>query len=161
MSIEIERKFLLKSMPDAKPAEKIKIQQWYLKIDGRWERVRSLDSEFGKRWIHTVKTRVSDMSNIEEERAITKKEFMAFVKRCKSPGENARYIAKQRWIYPDGDLKWEVDIFRDRCHLVVAEIEIPSEDYELQIPEFIQKKQLMEVTGLKQFSNKNLSCRLK
>ncbi len=161
MSVEIERKFLLKSMPDSKPSEKIKIKQWYLKIDGRWERVRSLDSEFGKRWIHTVKTRVSDMSNIEEERAITKKEYDAFVKRCKAPGENARHIAKQRWIYPDGDLKWEVDIFRDRCHLIVAEIEIPSEDYELEIPEFIQKKQLLEVTGLKQFSNKNLSCRLR
>jgi CYTH domain-containing protein len=43
----------------------------------------------------------------------------------------------------------------------VAEIEIPSEDYELEIPEFIQKKNLLEVTGLKQFSNRSLSNRVK
>jgi CYTH domain-containing protein len=160
--IEIERKFLLKAVPDLKPTEVIKIKQWYLKVDGIWERARSMDSNiYGIKWVHTIKTRISDISNIEEEYDMDKDEFDDFVKRCKSAKQNARYITKERRIYPDGELKWEVDVFSQKCHIIVAEIEIPTEDYELEIPEFIQKKSLLEVTGLKQFSNRSLSNRVK
>jgi CYTH domain-containing protein len=160
--IEIERKFLLKAIPDLKPTEVIKIKQWYLKIDGIWERARSMDSNiYGIKWVHTIKTRISDISNIEEEWDMDKNEFDDFVKRCKSSKQNARFITKERRIYPDGELKWEVDVFSQKCHIIVAEIEIPTEDYELDIPEFIQKKSLLEVTGLKQFSNRSLSNRVK
>ena len=160
--IEIERKFLLKAIPDLKPTEVIKIKQWYLKIEGIWERARSMDSNiYGIKWVHTIKTRISDISNIEEEWDMDKNEFDDFVKRCKSSKQNARFITKERRIYPDGELKWEVDVFSQKCHIIVAEIEIPTEDYELEIPEFIQKKSLLEVTGLKQFSNRSLSNRVK
>ena len=160
--IEIERKFLLKAIPDLKPTEVIKIKQWYLKVDGIWERARSMDSNiYGIKWVHTIKTRISDISNIEEEYDMDKNEFEDFVKRCKSSKQNARYITKERRIYPDGELKWEVDVFSQKCHIIVAEIEIPTEDYDLDIPEFIQKKSLLEVTGLKQFSNRSLSNRVK
>ncbi len=160
--IEIERKFLLKSIPDGKPSETIKIKQWYLKVDGIWERARSMESNIsGIKWVHTIKTRISDSSNIEEERDLSKDEFDDFVKRCKGSKQNAKYITKQRRIYPDGDLKWEVDVFSQKCHIIVAEVEIPTEDYELAIPDFIQKKNLLEVTGMKQFSNRSLSNRIK
>jgi CYTH domain-containing protein len=160
--IEIERKFLLKAVPDLKPTEVIKIKQWYLKVDGIWERARSMDSNiYGIKWVHTIKTRISDISNIEDEYDMDKDEFDDFVKHCKSANQNARYITKERRIYPDGELKWEVDVFSQKCHIIVAEIEIPTEDYELEIPEFIQKKSLLEVTGLKQFSNRSLSNRVK
>ena len=160
--IEIERKFLLKSIPDRKPIETIRIKQWYLKVDGIWERVRSMDSSlFGKKWVHTIKTKISEMSNLEEEREISKEEFEDFIKRCRLSGEISKYIAKERRVYPYGNLKWEVDLFSQKCHIIVAEIEIPTEDYDLQIPEFILKKSLMEVTGLKQFSTRNLSNRVK
>jgi CYTH domain-containing protein len=160
--IEIERKFLLKSIPDGKPSETIKIKQWYLKVDGIWERARSMESNIsGIKWVHTIKTRISDSSNIEEERDLSKDEFDDFVKRCKGSKQNAKYITKQRRIYPDGNLKWEVDVFSQKCHIIVAEVEIPTEDYELTIPDFIQKKNLLEVTGMKQFSNRSLSNRIK
>jgi CYTH domain-containing protein len=160
--IEIERKFLLKAVPDLKPTEVIKIKQWYLKVEGIWERARSMESSiYGIKWVHTIKTRISDISNLEEEWDMTKKEFDDFVKRCKSSKQNAKYITKERRIYPDGDRKWEVDVFSQKCHIIVAEVEIPSEDYELEIPEFIQKKNLLEVTGMKQFSNRSLSNRVK
>jgi CYTH domain-containing protein len=160
--IEIERKFLLKSIPDGKPSETIKIKQWYLKVDGIWERARSMESNIsGIKWVHTIKTRISDSSNIEEERDLSKDEFDDFVKRCKGSKQNAKYITKQRRIYPDGNLKWEVDVFSQKCHIIVAEVEIPTEDYELVIPDFIQKKNLLEVTGMKQFSNRSLSNRIK
>ena len=161
--IEIERKFLLKAMPDVLPTEVVKIDQFYFKNkEGVWERVRQWNSSlYGKRWIHTIKTKISDFSNEEIEKDITKLEYEDFKKECRQNKSNSRYIKKERWIYPDGDLYWEVDIFKDKCHIIIAEIEIPSEDYDLDIPEFISKKTLLEVTGLKQFSNRSLSVKLK
>ena len=161
--IEIERKFLLKAIPDILPPEVVKIDQFYFKNkDGVWERVRQWNSNlYGKRWIHTIKTKISDFSNEEVEKDITKLEYEEFKKGCRENKSNSRYIKKERWIYPDGDLYWEVDIFKDKCHIVIAEIEIPSEDYDLNIPEFISKKTLLEVTGQKLFSNRSLSVKLK
>lgn len=161
--IEIERKFLLKAMPDVLPTEVVKIDQFYFKNkEDVWERVRQWNSNlYGKRWIHTIKTKISDFSNEEVEKDITKLEYEEFKKGCRQNKSNSRYIKKERWIYPDGDLYWEVDIFKDKCHIIIAEIEIPSEDYDLNIPEFISKKTLLEVTGQKLFSNRSLSVKLK
>ena len=161
--IEIERKFLLKAMPDVLPNEVVKIDQFYFKNkEGVWERVRQWNSSlYGKRWIHTIKTKISDFSNEEIEKDITKLEYEEFKKVCRQNKSNSRYIKKERCIYPDGDLYWEVDIFKDKCHIIIAEIEIPSEDYDLNIPEFIFKKTLLEVTGQKLFSNRSLSVKLK
>lgn len=163
MSIEIERKFLLKSLPDSLPNEIIKIDQFYFKNkDGVWERVRQCDSNVnGKKWVHTIKNRISERVNEEIEREITKKEFDRFKRLCYSNKLSAKHIKKDRWIFPDGELKWEVDLFKDNYHLVIAEIETPTEDWDLKLPDFISKKMLLEVTGMKQFSNRSLSIKLK
>ena len=166
MMIEIERKFLLKALPDILPTEIVKIDQFYFKNkDGVWERVRQWNSNlYGKKWIHTVKTKISDFSNEEVEKEISKKEYEKFKKRCRDNKSNSKYIKKERLVYYDNlndDLYWEVDIFKDRCHIIIAEIEIPTEEYNLKIPEFISKKTLLEVTGLKQFSNRSLSVKMK
>jgi CYTH domain-containing protein len=159
-SIEIERKFLLKSLPTIKSKEKIEIQQWYRKNSkGIWERARACYSDKkGFYFIHTIKTNISNISNMEDENVMTSSEFNKFVIKCKKSKES-RYISKDRIIYThtDDGLKWEVDVFNNGHHLIVAEIEIPTEDYNLNIPLFIQDKILLEVTGLKQFSNRNLS----
>jgi len=159
--IEIERKFLLKALPEIKPVEIIKIDQFYFKNGDIWERARQCDSNInGKKWVHTIKKRISDLSNEEIEKEISKKEFEKFKKDCYKWRGNSKHIKKERWVFPDGSMKWEVDLFKDRCHLIIAEIEIPTEDYDLKIPEFINKKLLMEVTGLKQFTNRSLSIKL-
>jgi CYTH domain-containing protein len=93
--------------------------------------------------------------NEEDEKVISSEEFNQFVEKCKV--SQSKYISKERLIYPDGDLKWEVDVFNNGHHLIVAEIEVPSMEYEVQIPKFILDKLLMEVTGMKQFGNRNLS----
>jgi CYTH domain-containing protein len=69
-------------------------------------------------------------------------------------------LKKTRHIYIDGDLKWEVDLFSESNTLVIAEVEIQSEDYDLQIPDFITKKMLLEVTTMKQFGNRNLANKI-
>ncbi len=95
---------------------------------------------------------------MEDERDMTKEEFDKFVTRCKVKGEDSRFISKERWIYPvDFNLYWEVDMFDSGHHLIVAEIEIPKKSFKITMPNFIKDKFLMEVTGIKQFSNRNLS----
>ena len=158
MNIEIERKFLLKAIPDKTPDEVIEIFQWYLKNDnGIWERARSCYSDIkGFYFIHTIKKNISPGVNEEDEKYITPEEFNSFVEKCKM--SQSRYISKERLVYKDkSDLKWEVDVFNNGHHLIVAEIEIPSIDFEIELPTFIKDKLLIEVTGLKQFGNRNLS----
>jgi CYTH domain-containing protein len=159
MKIEIERKFLLKSIPEVKPDEVIEIFQWYRKNSKEiWERARSCYSDKnGFYFVHTIKKTIGKGINEEDEKFITSDEFNKFVEKCKKDKSQSRYISKERLVYQQGDLKWEVDVFNNGHHLIVAEIEIPTVDYEIEIPVFIKDKLLMEVTGLKQFSNKNLS----
>jgi len=161
--LEIERKFLLKAKPDLVVDEIIKINQFYFKnSEGIWERARSYKSNInGLRYIHTVKKRVSELSNIEEEYDMTKEEFEAFKRNCRNNKSYSKNIKKERWCYNVDGLVWEVDVFSDNCHIIIAEVEIPSEDYNLEIPEIISKKILMEVSGQKQFSNRSLANKLK
>ena len=163
--LEIERKFLLKAMPDKDPTEIVDIDQWYWKNKkGIWERARSWESSTkGIRWIHTVKKTISRGVSLEDERDMTQEEFDKFVLRCKLKEEDSRFISKERWIYPvEGSfLYWEVDKFDSGHHLIVAEIEIPKKSFKITMPNFIKDKFLMEVTGIKQFSNRNLSNKVK
>jgi CYTH domain-containing protein len=160
MSLEIERKFLLKSLPSKEPVEKIDIHQWYLKnSDGVWERARSCYSDInGAYFVHTIKKSIDVGINDEQEKYMGQKEFNQFVEDCKL--NHSRYISKRRFIYFDGDLKWEVDLFTGGHHLIVAELEIPTIDFQFDLPKFISDKLIMEVTGFKQFSNRNLSNKL-
>ena len=72
-NLEIERKFLLKSLPKIEPKDSIKIEQLYLKKNGIWERLRSWESETTgkKKWIHTVKTSLGKGVNLEDEYTVT------------------------------------------------------------------------------------------
>lgn len=163
MKLEIERKFLLKAMPDTKPTEIIKIEQYYHKNDrGVWERARSWDSNInGIKYIHTVKKSVSKGVNLEDEYLMTKEEFGSFKETCFNSKNDSKFLLKERWIYPDNNLYWEVDLFKFDLNIVIAEIEIPTKGYKIKIPDFITDKLLLEVTEFKQFSNRSLSKLIK
>ena len=51
---------------------------------------------------------------------------------------------------------WEVDEFTDR-DLVLAEVELPSEDVEPRLPEWIAPYVEREVTGEPEYLNVNLA----
>ena len=159
LNLEIERKFLLKSLPNIEADEIIKIDQYYLKNEeGIWERARTYHSDVnGDFWIHTVKKSLSKGVNIEDEYHMSEKQYDEFVKKCKSGKYESRFIQKERHIFKDGDLKWEVDNFLSGYKLVIAELEIPKKRFKIQFPDFISEVLLLEVTGLKQFSNRSLS----
>lgn len=163
MKLEIERKFLLKSLPDIKPEQIVEIEQFYFKNQsGVWERARSWFSSNGeKRYIHTVKKSVSKSVNIEDEHDLSEKQFKAFKDKCYKTPNESKYIRKTRHIYKDGDLKWEIDEFNNDYKLIIAEIEIPTKDYEVIIPDYLKELVLIEVTGMKPFSNRSLSLKIK
>jgi CYTH domain-containing protein len=163
MKLEIERKFLLKSIPNLKADSVVEIEQFYFKNDsGIWERARSWHPRGGKKkYIHTIKKTVSKGVNIEDEHDLNSKEFLQFKSKCFQTPNESKFIKKTRHIYKDGNLKWEVDEFNSSCNLIIAEIEIPTKDYQVIIPEFLQDLVLLEVTGLKPFSNRSLASKLK
>jgi CYTH domain-containing protein len=156
--IEIERKFLLKALPNIVSKDSVKIDQYYMRnSSGVWERVRKWESNFGTKFIHTVKKNISKLENLEDEKDISEDEYQEFTKKCLSGKEDSKFIKKIRHIYPDGNLNWEVDEFDNGYQLIVAEVEIPSKSFKLKVPDFIKSVSLLEVTGLKQFSNRSLS----
>lgn len=159
--IEIERKFLLKRMPNEKPNDIIKMDQWYLNVDGKFERVRQRKWKSSGKidWIHTIKEFVDEMTNIETEKLITSDEYHDFIKECKNPNSDARYIQKNRHLFKNGNDTWEVDEFLETS-LIVAEIEIPNKEYDVVLPDFITENLICEVTGMREFSNKNLSDKI-
>lgn len=166
--IETERRFLLKSLPCGLSGGKdtaFYIHQYYLtdKDDEKTERVRHsceedwLTGMMGNKHVytHTVKERVSDMSATEVEREITSEEFNELRKNAK------RMIQKRRLIYKRDGVTWEIDDYDyNGDMLLLAEVELPSEDFDLKIPKWLDDIIIMEVTGMKQFSNSNLADEL-
>lgn len=162
MKLEIERKFLLKAMPSKSPDDVFAIDQYYLKNkSGVWERARTYHSEIsGDTFIHTIKKSVSKGVNIEDEKELTKEQFEEFKQKCLSGNFESRFISKERHVYKEGELKWEVDKFGSGYNLIVAEIEIPKKTFKITFPDYISEVLLLEVTGIKQFSNRSLSLKI-
>ncbi len=121
MAKEIERKFLVCGdfMPYVTCEHRIR--QGYLNTDpDRTVRIRVLDSQ----GFITVKTRNTGCSRNEWEYEIPLHDAEDMLEACRGR------IDKIRKIVPAGNgLRWEVDVFGGRHEgLVIAEIELPSED---------------------------------
>jgi CHAD domain-containing protein/CYTH domain-containing protein len=148
---EIERKYLLHQLPPHAltcPAEEI--EQGWLPGTTLVERLRRVRSERGEEYYRTVKTG-SGMSRVELEEAATCELF----DRLWSLTEGCRVI-KRRYRVPEGELTWEMDEFTDR-QLVLAEVEIPREDYPVTLPAWLEPYVVREVTGERDFVNRNLA----
>lgn len=153
-NIEIERKFLLKAMPLIYFDNAIMISQVYIsdKDASVAERVRFTQEGEVVKCFHTKKTKIDIMSSEEIEVEITLEEGKTMIEAC----ENPREVDKVRFVKQYGDLKWEVDEFRN-MDLIIAEIEIPTRDTAIELPQEIQDVLIMEVTGMKEFTNSNLA----
>ena len=85
------------------------------------------------------------LSRYEFEKEITKDEGLSLLRLCE-PG----IIDKIRWLVPAGTHTFEVDeFFGDNEGLVVAEVELASEDEEYLHPDFLGE----EVTGDRKYYN--------
>lgn len=145
---EIERKFLVRRGDAYKRAAYASshILQGYIPAKGATVRVRIRDD---KGYL-TIKSHSTNggLSRYEFEKEITPDEAQHLMKLC-----TGGTIDKHRWLVHDGTHTVEVDEFHgDNEGLVVAEIELRSEDEAYEKPDFLGP----EVTGDAHFRNSHL-----
>lgn len=165
MSLEIERRFrLAKAPPDdvLAAASSVKIVQSYIADTGGWimrvrqttPRVVSGEPESIPRHHLTMKRPVKGAAFASHEiefeiGALTYARLLV----NHTQGET---IEKTRWTIPFGDLNWEFDMFSHPAlrHLLILEIELPSEDHGINMPDWFEG---VEITGDRAYSNYGLS----
>ena len=147
MGLEIEQKYLVKNDSYRGMSTSVReIRQGYLsRVPERIVRVRTVDD---KGFI-TVKGLTRGLVRLEYEYEIPVTDARELLTLCEPP-----VIEKRRYIVDYAGKKWEVDEFMGHLSpLVVAEIELNSEDEQYEIPPFIGKN----VTGDPRYYNSNLS----
>ncbi len=147
MGKEIERKFLVSGTDFMQTAVGCKhICQGYLSRKPT-VRVRIQDSDA----YITVKSRNLGATRQEWEYQVPLSDAQEMMKLC-----TEALIEKVRYLVPFGGRMWEVDVFQGSLSgLVVAEVELPSEDVEVQLPPWAGE----EVTGNPAFYNTALSAK--
>jgi len=147
--LEIERKFLVRNADYKRQAyDSSRIKQGYIcSGHGRTVRVRIRDT----RGYLTIKGPSDEkgISRYEFEKEITLDEAEQLMKLCE-PGS----IDKTRYLVRSGQHVFEVDEFYgDNEGLVMAEVELRSEDEPYEKPDFVGK----EVTGDRRYYNAHLT----
>jgi adenylate cyclase len=147
MGIEIERKFLVHG--EAWRAEVLtssSLRQGYLSHgEVTTVRVRTDDRSA---WL-TIKTQTRGITRGEFEYSIPVDDAEKLLDAC-----GGRVIEKVRYIVPCGRLRWEIDVFGGKnAGLVLAEIELSSEQEEFDRPDWIGS----EVSGDPRYYNSNLA----
>ena len=147
MAVEIERKFLVDTIPQNKISRSKMVKQGYMVNDEcQVVRVRSIDHDY----FLTIKSTTKGLSRLEFEYAIPEEDARdMFEHLCRSS-----FIEKTRhYIEHQGHL-WEVDEFQGKNQgLIVAEIELESENETFQRPDWIGD----EVSHDPRYYNMNLT----
>jgi adenylate cyclase len=149
MAIEIERKFLVKPHAWVPRDPGVRFQQGYLSsVKERVVRVRTQGGEARL----TIKGITSGVARAEFEYPIPLVDAQFLLEHvCERP-----LIEKHRHVEFHGGRKWEIDVFHgDNDGLVVAEVEVPSEDAEIALPAWAGP----EVSHDPRFFNSNLAQR--
>lgn len=162
--LEIERKYLLKNLPDLKYSKVLHIFQHYLKDGSRIRETRdgTPDKGFFKgtdfpfpfgptiKYERVVKKKLKPGVYEEDEKKIGKKKYQKLEK------ESVSCIKKTRYIFKMGKLKWEIDVYKNIV-MVTAEIELPKEGAPFKIPDALKDEMIMDVTEFPQFTNRAMS----
>jgi CYTH domain-containing protein len=151
--LEIERKYLLRALPalpERAGRRTLTIDQGYIPGERVKERLRRVEEDGRERWYRTVKLG-KGLSRLEFEDECNAEIFGAMW-----PLTQGRRLRKRRHVIPEGALFWEVDEFLDRP-LHLAEIEIPSVDTQVAIPDWLAPMIEREVTGEVAYLNSTLA----
>ncbi len=150
-AIEIERKYLLTGRPAGlETARKRELEQGYLPGTRVQERLRRIRDGEVVRHVRSIKTGAGVVrTEVQEEidEALFEKLW---------PLTEGRRVRKRRYAAHGGGLLWEVDEFLDR-ELWLAEVEIPSADYEPGLPDWLAPFVVREVTDEPEYLNVNLA----
>jgi adenylate cyclase len=148
MGVEIERKFLvdLEKWGQVGKPEGTHYRQGYLLSDEKETiRVRISDKE----GFFNLKSKVSQLSRKEYEYKIPLQDGIEILDAFTKHGTE-----KTRYKIPVAGKTWEVDVFvGDNEGLIVAEIELESEDEKFEKPDWVTK----EVTDDGRYTNSSLS----
>ena len=158
-NLEIERSWLLKTIPVDLTFDRT-INQYYIPTEEGSLRVRQSCFADNSEVYHETKKYPrpnGKVGFIEHEREISRDEFVEMVQKAET------FIFKNRFLKKgegkNKGLTWEVDVFTS-IHLVRVEIELPNDETEVEIEEWLKEAVIMETTGMKEFSNYNLSKKL-
>jgi CHAD domain-containing protein/CYTH domain-containing protein len=154
--LEIERKYLLRFVPEeARDGRRIDIAQGYVPGSRLHERIRrvSIHHGSGRNDVHFYRTvKLGEgVTRTEIEEETTEAIFLAMW-----PLTRRRRLRKWRFEVEADGRTWEIDEFKNR-DLVLAEIELDSEDEEITVPDWLAPAIQREVTGEPEFQNINLA----
>lgn len=149
MGLEIERKFLVKGNDYRNEAYKYydMVQGYIAHENGRSVRIRITNTES----LITIKgpTDAKGMSRYEWNHTIDKRDAVELMELCQGSK-----IEKRRYLVHSGPHVFEIDEFHGESEgLVIAEVELTSENEVFQKPDFIGD----EVTGDKRYYNAHLT----
>lgn len=152
MNIEIERKYLLRALPNLpKTTDVLEIDQGYLPGEKLLERLRRQQSRDGTvRYFRTVKLGAGvERIELEDETDQRTFEHLWLL-------TEGRRLRKRRHLVPHGADSWEVDEFTDRP-LVLAELELARADAPVVIPDWLKPALVREVTDEREYTNRSLA----
>lgn len=144
---EVERKFLIKEVPDYLwNYDYIESEQYYITINPQEIRVRKANESF----FLTFKSD-GNLERSEVEISITEMQFDELKEFSKHQG-----VLKTRYFIKEDGYTYELDIYKNIPELITLEVEFESTEdaHAFQPPEWFGD----EITNIPEFKNKNLSC---
>ena len=146
MGLEIERKFLIKNDSWKNEIKKtVSIRQGYLNSEvERTVRIRIQ----GEQGVLTIKGKNQNVTRKEFEYQIPLDDAINLLSMCEKP-----IIEKTRFLIPSNRSTWEIDVFDgENKGLVIAEIELTSEEESFDIPNWLGE----EVSSESKYYNSSL-----
>jgi len=156
VGVEIERKYLLRFLPDeARDGRRLDIDQGYIPGKQLHERIRRVSVRHGSgrielHFYRTVKLG-EGVARTEIEEETTQAIFDVLW-----PLTKGRRLRKRRFEVTVDGVIWEIDEFKHR-DLVMAEIELDTEDDAVVYPDWLAPAVQREVTKEPEFQNINLA----
>jgi CYTH domain-containing protein len=146
---EIERKYLVKDQSVYQNCRFNHIHQTYLFNESN----KSLRIRIKNDLAYlTIKGNQIGITRDEFEYEIPKGEALEIIGRFE-----LKVLSKKRYYLNSGNLTWEIDVFEGKlAGLIVAEIELPYEDFEIDIPSWVGE----EVTSDPSYLNAELFKKL-
>ena len=155
---EIERKFLI-CFPNIKKLEalpnctKVDIIQTYLKSNDDVERrIRARGINGNYLYYLTKKKKISDLKRIETEIKLSQDEYLQLLMEADN---KLHTIHKTRYCLVENNQYFEIDIYPEWDNQAIMEIELNSENQEVNVPDFIEI--IKEVTDDSKYKNYQMS----
>ena len=159
MSMEIERKYLIRMPDEAKlrampGCEVWEIVQTYLNDGGvgQTRRLRSVRTRGETRYIYTFKQRINELTCDEREEEIGAEDYAA---RMREANPELHSIEKRRYRVPHAGQLMEIDIYSFWDDRATLEIELEREDQAAELPSWLEI--VRELTGERAYKNRYLA----